>query len=144
MSHKLLVGVDCSDCSERAVSYAASWAKADADQLVVVHVINWSPYSFSTAMENEQRHKRREAELARAREEIIDPIVNRLKAEGIDASGAIRHGHPAETLNQLASELGVTNIVVGRKGKSSIKTHLFGSVPSMLVQIADCPVTVVP
>lgn len=144
MNHKLLVGVDCSDCSDRALAYAASWAKADEGQLIVVHVINWSPFSFSTPMENEQRHKRREAELERARKEIVDPIVARLKADGIDATGAIRHGHPAETINQLAAELGATSIVVGRKGKSSMKTHLFGSVPSSLVQIADCPVTVVP
>jgi len=144
MNHKLLVGIDCSNCSERALEYAVSWAKASQGQLVVVHVINWSPFSFSTPMENEQRHKRREAELATAHEKIIDPIVDRLKADGIDATGMIRHGHPAETLNQLAGEIGASNIVIGRKGKSSIKSHLFGSVPSMLVQVADCPVTVVP
>jgi nucleotide-binding universal stress UspA family protein len=144
MKHKLLVGVDCSDCGDRALEYAARWAEADEDELVVVHVINWSPFSFSTPMENEQRHKKREAELARAHEEIIDPIIARLKAKGVEASGMIRHGNPAETINQLATEMGATNIVVGRKGKSTIKSHLFGSVPSMLVQIADCPVTVVP
>jgi nucleotide-binding universal stress UspA family protein len=95
-------------------------------------------------MENEVRHKRREAELAKAHAEIVDPVVSELRAQGIDAQGLIRHGHPAETLNQLASEVGATNVIVGRKGASSIKTHLFGSVPSMLVQIAEQAVTVVP
>ena len=58
MKQKLLVGVDCSECCERAIDYAAAWAKAVAAPLVVVHVIEWSPYSFNTPMENEERHRR--------------------------------------------------------------------------------------
>ena len=144
MENSLLVGVDCSDCSQRALDYAANWAKISKSRLYVVHVIEWSPFSFNTPMENEVRHKRREAELERAHKEIIDPLVESLRAQGVDAEGLIRHGHPAETINQLAAETGVGNIIIGRKGTSAIKLHLFGSVPSMLVQIADHPVTVVP
>ena len=144
MDQVFLVGIDCSECSQRAVDHAAAMAKANKARLVVVHVIEWSPFSFNTPLENELRHKRREDELKRAQTEIVDPIVQELRAQGIDAEGLIRHGHVAETINQLASEVGATNIIIGRKGTSSIKTHWFGSVPSMLVQIADQPVTVVP
>ena len=144
MENSLLVGIDCSECSQRALDYAAEWAKKTQARLYVVHVIDWSPFSFNTPMENEVRHKRREDELARAHAEIIDPLVESLKSRGIDAVGLIRHGHPAETINQLAAETGIGNIIIGRKGSSGIKMHLFGSVPSMLVQIADHPVTVVP
>jgi len=140
----LLLGVDCSQCSQRAVEYAAEWAKLSGARVVVVHVIEWSPFSFSTAMENEVRHKRREEELSRARTEIVDPLVADLRARGIDANGLIRHGHAAETIHELASETGATNIVIGRTGTSRFKSQLFGSVPNMLVQISDKPVTVVP
>jgi nucleotide-binding universal stress UspA family protein len=144
MDQKLLVGIDCSTCGDRALEYAAAWAESSGIPLVVVHVIEWSPYSFNTAMENEVRHQRREAELERARAEIVDPVVKRLRERGIEAEGLIRHGHPAHTINELAAEAGVTNIIVGRRGTSRIKSHLFGSVPSTLVQVADIPVTVVP
>lgn len=144
MDQKLLVGIDCSTCGDRALEYAAAWAESSGIPLVVVHVIEWSPYSFNTAMENEVRHQRREAELERARAEIVDPVVMRLRERGIEAEGLIRHGHPAHTINELAAEAGVTNIIVGRRGTSRIKSHLFGSVPSTLVQVADIPVTVVP
>lgn len=144
MDQKLLVGMDCSTCGERALDYATAWARSAGASIVVVHVIEWSPYSFNTPMENEQRHKRREAELERAHAEIVDPVVKRLKEQGIEAEGLIRHGHPADTLNQLAAETGATNIVVGRTGTSRLKSHLFGSVPSTLVQVAEVPVTVVP
>lgn len=144
MSLVFLVGVDCSDCGGRALHYAEERAAIKGARLLVAHVIEWSPFQFSTPQENEERHKRRKEEIKRARSEIVDPMVQSLRDRGIDAEGIVRHGHAAEVLHDLAQEFGVTNIVIGRKGSSSLKTKLFGSVASTLVQIADCPVTVVP
>lgn len=144
MTQVLLVGTDCSKCANRAVEYAARWAKSAGAPLFVVHVIQWSPFSFNTPQENAERHKRREEELERAHVHIIDPIVEKLRAEGVDAEGVIRHGHPAETISALAGELGATNIIIGRTGQSPIKAKLFGSAASTLVQISNQPVTVVP
>ena len=144
MSKVLLVGYDCSECSGRALDYATAWAESSKHQLIVAHVIQWSPFSFNTPQENEERPKRREAELDRAHKEIVDPVVSDLRAKGIFARGVIRHGHPAETLSAVAQEFGVTNIIIGRTGSSRIKTQLFGSVANTLVQIALEPVTVVP
>jgi nucleotide-binding universal stress UspA family protein len=144
MSEVLLVGIDCSECSERALRYAAEWAETAGRQMIVAHVIQWSPFSFTTPQENEERHKRREAELERAHGEIIDPIVNSLRERGINARGVIRHGHPAETLCAVAEEFGATHIVIGKTGSSRIRAQLFGSVANSLVQISKRPITVVP
>lgn len=144
MSQVHLVGIDCSDCSERALNYAAEKALSQGSKLIIAHVIEWSPYSFNTNEENAERHKRREAELERASVEIVDPIVARLKERGINAAGAIRHGHAARTLKALADENGATCIIVGRQGSSGLKSHLFGSVAGTLIQISEQPVTVVP
>ena len=144
MTQVLLVGTDCSECSHRAVDYAAKWAKLADLHLYIGHVIQWSPFTFSTLQENEERHMRREAELVRAHAEILDPIVADLRSKGVDAEGVVRHGNPAETLSALANELDATNIIIGRKGESLIKAKLFGSVASTLVQISDHPVTVIP
>jgi nucleotide-binding universal stress UspA family protein len=144
MGEAIMVGVDCSECGDRAVEFAAGLARTSGSGLFVAHVIEWSPYSFSTVQENAERHKRREEEIHRAHEEIIDPIVAKLKSEGLDAKGLVHHGHVADTLNTLAKSNGVTNIVVGRQGTSKLKAHVFGSVGSRLVQSAECAVTVVP
>ena len=144
MSRVLLVGVDCSECSERALKYAANWTETSKGQLIVAHVIDWSPFTFNTPQENEERHKRREDELDRAHKEIVDPVVSELRERGIDARGVIRHGHPAETLSAVGEEFGVTNIIIGKTGSSRIKTQLFGSVANTLVQVSKLPVTVVP
>jgi len=144
MSSVLMVGVDGSDCGERAVEFAARRAKNSGARLFITYIIEWSPFTFSTAMENAERHQRREEEIQRAHSEIVDPIVDRLKAEGLDVEGLVRHGHVADTLNSLAKSKGVVNIILGRQGTSKLKSHVFGSVGSRLVQSAECAVTVVP
>jgi len=144
MSAVLMVGVDCSECGERAIEFAIDQARRSDTKLLVAHVIEWSPFSFSTMEENSERHKRREEELNRAYSEVINPIVSRMNVEGLIAEGLVRHGNVAGTLISLAKENGVTNIIVGRQGTSKLKAHFFGSVGSHLVQAAKCPVTVVP
>ena len=138
-----LIGVDGSNCSERAVSYVTERAKQSGGSVLVTHVIEWSPYSFSTPEENAQRHQRREQELDRAHKEIVDPIVGRLQDAGVEAKGLVAHGNVAQTVDRLARENDVTCIVIGRKGAGRL-AQFFGSVASRLVQIVDRPVTVVP
>ncbi len=144
MSQVLLVGVDGSECSHRSLDYAIDLAKSSGAAMVVLHVIEWSPYSFNTPSENEERHKRREEEIARAQSEIVQPVVQRLTDEGVESKGMVRHGHAAQSLKDVADELGATTIVIGRTGSSKIKAQLFGSVAGTLVQISNQPVTVVP
>ena len=144
MTKVLLVGIDGSKCGERALEYAAEWAAASGHQLIVAHVIEWSPFTFNTPQENEERHMRREAELERAHKEIIDPVVDALRERRIMARGVIRHGHAAETLGLIAEEFGVHNIIIGKVGTSRIRAQLFGSVAISMVQVSPRPITVVP
>ncbi len=144
MSNKILVGIDGSPGSLRAADYAAQKAKLGKADLVVAYVIEWSPYSFNTAEENETRHKRREEEIQQAQEKVLDPLLETLSNTGVQVMGIVRHGKPADVINNLASENKAVEIYVGRVGESSIKQIIFGSVASNLVQTAAVPVTVVP
>ena len=85
MSNVLLVGYDCSECSGRALDYATVWAESSKHQLIVAHVIQWSPFSFNTPQDNEERHKLREAELDSEHKDIVDPVVSDLRDKGIFA-----------------------------------------------------------
>ena len=144
MADTVLVGVDSSESSRRAADFAAGRAGAAGARLVVAYVIEWSPYTFNTPEENEQRHKRREEEIERARTQVLDPLIAELRAAGVETEAAVRHGHAAQVLAGLAREFGAAQIVVGRVGHSGIAALLFGSVAATLVQISPVPVTVVP
>jgi nucleotide-binding universal stress UspA family protein len=142
MTDSMLIGVDGSESSQRAIDFAVAQARAAGARVVVAYVIEWSPFTFNTPEENEQRHRRREEELERAHTRVLDPVV--LKAAGLEVEGVVRHGHAAEVLAGLAGEFGASQIFVGRRGQSKIASLLFGSVAGTLVQIAPVPVTVVP
>jgi nucleotide-binding universal stress UspA family protein len=138
-----LVGVDGSNCSARAVEYVTERALENKGKVLVAHVIEWSPFTFSTPEENETRHLRREQELERAREQVVGPVLAQLHAAGVDAEGLVAHGHVAQTLVRLGRKHHVTCLVIGRKGASRL-AQLFGSVASQVVQLGDRPVIVVP
>jgi nucleotide-binding universal stress UspA family protein len=144
MADVFLVGVDGSESSHRAARFAAARAAANKARLVVAYVIEWSPYTFNTPEENEQRHKRREEEIERARSQVVDPMVAEMGAGGLAVEGVVRHGHAAEVLAGLAGEYGAAQIFIGRVGHSRIAALLFGTVAGALVQIAPIPVTIVP
>ncbi len=140
----IMVGVDGSDASTRALDMGVKWARNHGDELLVVHVIPWSPFSFNTPAENEERHVRREAELAAAAEQVVDPMVERAKAAGVNVTSVLQHGNPAETMVDLAEERQVLHIIVGRSGDSAIKQAILGSIANRLTHSAPVPVTVVP
>ncbi len=144
MGMKLLIGLDGHGSGERAMAHAQVLAKQIGDcELVAAYVIEWSPYSFQTQEENAERHKRREEELSTATSRIIDPAVKSLRDAGFAASGIVRHGDVAETLNTLAEEQGADQIIVGRSSEGGFTRRIFGSATSNLVMSASVPVTVV-
>lgn len=144
MTEKIVIGLDGTDTGERALAFAKDQAsKMDACELLVIYVIEWSPFTFQTAEENEQRHKRREEEIDIATTRVVDPAMTKLKEAGFSVTGLVRHGDVAETLNRLTVENGGTQIVVGRASADGFTKRIFGSSTQNLVMHADVPVTVV-
>lgn len=140
----ILVGLDGHESGERALAHAQKQAKLIGEcDLAVLYVIEWSPFSFQTAEENEKRAKRREEEITLAKERIVDPALAALKEAGITASGMVKHGDVADTINRIAKEGKVDQIVVGRASDGGIGKRIFGSSTSNLVMSAVVPVTVV-
>jgi nucleotide-binding universal stress UspA family protein len=144
MSEKILVGIDGTIDNRRAVDYAVSWAKKSKAKLILAYVIKWSPYSFQTAEENEERQKRREEEIQTVHERVLNPMLESLKSEGVEIAGVVHHGQVADSLIYIAKKHGATDIVVGRIGESGVKTLIFGSVVAKLIQLSHIPVTIVP
>lgn len=145
MPASIVVGLDGSEASLRAADAAADAARRHDLRLVLACVVPWSPYSFTTAEENERRSIDKEREVQAAHDRVLDPVLERLSADGdVEVEGLVRHGHPAETLVALAREHDAAWITVGRVGQSRVRTLLFGSTPSSLIQLSPVPVLVVP
>lgn len=146
--YSLLVGVDHSAASRRAVEFAVRRAIDYDCSLVIAHVINWSNYAFTTPEVNEARAKTKAKEIELAQEQLIDPLVAWAITEGglpaDRVSSVIRHGRPSEMMSRLVNRDRHELIVVGRTGESQIRDAFFGSTVNRLVQHAPVPVVVVP
>ncbi len=144
MTSKLIVGLDGTGSGERAVAYAKKLANLIGDsELLLVYVIEWSPYTFQTPEENEKRHKRREEEIQMAMKRIINPAISSLQSDGIAARGIVKHGDVADLLNKVAVKEAADQIVVARSSESGVKSRVFGTSTANLVMHASVPVTVV-
>ncbi len=116
----IVCGVDASEAAE-PVADAARWlADGLADRLVVVHVVE---------------------EPVQEAEELALAVRT-----GLDAGREVRlaEGAPVEALMRAAEEEGAGFLVVGSRGRRSLRSGLFGSVSRELATRARTPVMVVP
>lgn len=141
---KLVVGLDGQSSGEKALDFARRLAEnSETCELIVVYVIEWSPFSFQTAEENAKRHKRREEEISVAMERVVNPAVASLQAAGHQAKAVVRHGDVADAMDKIAHTEGASQIIVARSSEGGLTKRLFGSSTANLVMNARVPVTVV-
>ena len=144
MTDKFVVAYDSSPASERALKFAVDEAKHLDATVIVVHVIEWLPYSFLTVEENEQRHKRRTEEMDLARKSLLEPVAASLADSGVEIEIAVRDGQVTESLVELIKQKKATQLFLGRTGQSGLSRLMFGSVVSNMTQVAPVPCTIVP
>lgn len=138
-----IVGFDGTDQSSRAVDYAAERAKKSGAGVHLVHVVEWSPYSFHTPEELAERHGRREQELERAKA-MVQPVVDKLDKSGVKTTCEVRHGNAGDLLCKIAGDKKAAQIIIGRTGDSALAQRLLGGLAMTLAQVAPVPVTIVP
>lgn len=126
------------------VDFAVSRARLSGARLHLVHVLEWSPYSFLTPEELAERHARRKEELARAHAAVLDPVLADLKAAGVEATGEIRYGAVVDLIVGIAKKQQASMIFAGRTGGSSMTARFFGSVSIGLAQTSPVPIVIVP
>ncbi len=137
---KILVAVDGSEPSSRALKQAAELAKPFGATLVCCHVtqpvfVPPEPFGFNT-VQVEQANRE-------WGEKLLNDAVTGLKAQGIDAEPRLLLGAPADMLAQEADTADIDLVAVGSRGFGAVGRMLLGSVSSRLVHICRKPVVVV-
>ena len=139
-----MVAFDGSPASECALKFAADEARHLDASIIVVHALEWFPYSFLTVEELEERHKRRTAEMDRARKSLIEPVVASLADSGVEIEIEMRYGQVTESLVELIKQKKAKQLFLGRTGQSDFSRLMFGFVASNMAQVATVPCTIVP
>jgi universal stress protein A len=136
---RILVGVDGSDGSHRAVTFARDLARAFGAQLTLLHVIE--PVAVGRLGAFEEPHADQYARQMRGASELLDSLTSELALVGTEQ--AIEMGRPGDVICREAAERDVDLIVVGWHGHRPGARLLLGSVGAHVVAAAHRSVTVV-
>ena len=136
---RILVAVDGSAESNKALDFAVDLAKGAQGELLVVNVAeDMCPIGLTEFDINTVR------EIARKESDaILAAAVERAKAGGVKTRGITETGSPAEVIEAIAQREKVEHVVVGSHGKHGARKVALGSVSSRVVEWAPCTVTVV-
>ena len=136
----ILVPIDFSDCSKKALQYAIPLAQEHKATLTLLHVVppiytmgefGGIEYPQLQAEMQENGHKA----LAKLNEEEVRGVV--------PTEALVRLGAPANEIVETARSLQSDLIVVSTHGRTGIKHLLLGSVAEHVVRRAPCPVMIV-
>lgn len=154
---KIVVGVDGSEESARALSWAADEARLRGLQLEVVYAFDHQPEWLrfgpppsleGLAMEGIERSQAQPG--ARSAEEMArehaDALVRSMLADNVGGEVEVRRTvadehKPAPYLVERSKDAEL--LVVGSRGRGSVGSILLGSVSTHCVHHAECPVVVI-
>ncbi|NGN62475.1 universal stress protein [Streptomyces sp. A7024] len=140
MELPLVVGVDGSQLSLRAVDWAADEAVRQQVPLRLVHGARWEHYESAAAGAKEQAVPAGERETA---ERIIATAVERaeLRAPDLKVSFDVLPEDPVTALVHAGRN--AFALVLGSRGRGGLAGMLLGSVSLSVAARADCPVIVI-
>jgi nucleotide-binding universal stress UspA family protein len=138
---KLLLAVDGSENSLRAVSYLIKRASSAKDQyqaalVNVQYGLHGTVATFVNGAQIKQYHHDEGMKM-------LAPAETELNAAGIAYTHHLFVGDPAEVISRFAREQGCDEIVIGSRGLGNIGSMLMGSVASKIIHMAQVPVVLV-
>jgi nucleotide-binding universal stress UspA family protein len=144
---RILLAVDGSDCSNRAVQLVSTFQLPPESSIRVVAV--YRPYTDALSLSwasmggdastNGETEEETETRLLR---EAVALAEADLQRPGVRVEGFLLRGRPATAIVEEAKAAGSDLVVVGSRGHGRIATMLLGSTASEVVDHAPCPVLV--
>jgi Universal stress protein UspA and related nucleotide-binding proteins len=141
MMKAILVPVDGSDCSTRALKFAIEVAKGRDD--VALHVLTVQAPIISG---NVKRFVSTEAINSYYQEEgekALKPARSLLDEAGISCKGIIEVGPAARTIAEFVKKHDCDVIVMGTRGLGAVANLVLGSITTKVLHLVDVPVTLV-
>jgi nucleotide-binding universal stress UspA family protein len=137
---RILLAVDFSVHSDRAVQVAAGLAKRLAGSVDVIHAFDlprdYIPYASPFGVELAQA-------IQASATERLEGVRERLEESQVPVTLHARRGCPSVVIAEAAEEIGCQLIVMGTRGNSGLSHVLLGSVAERTLRTAPCSVLAV-
>jgi nucleotide-binding universal stress UspA family protein len=139
MISKILVALDGSTHSEKALDYAIFLTKTCKASLGLIHVIHFPPISSADPQTVDKVTQLLES----AGNKILTKAEKEAEAARLKVERIQEVGYPVNHIVKVANEGGYDLIIMGSRGMSGIKEFLLGSISHGVSQHAKCPVLIV-
>jgi nucleotide-binding universal stress UspA family protein len=143
MFSKILVCLDGSEFSERAMHQAIDLIKCFNAKLLAVHVIPRQTYAFAASEAGLAAVAVISKDLRSEGEKILKHARELADQVGISINTQLVEGIPAEQILGLAEREKVDLIVLGSRGLTAVKAFFLGSISDSVSHHAKCPVLIV-
>ncbi len=137
---KILVPVDFSDCSNKALEYAILFGEKYGAVLTLFHVVAL----FQEDVGETERMQELEEIVKRQEEKIrkqMSGSKEKVTARGVSVNTVIQRGiNPADTILEFLDEQDFDLVIMGTHGRTGLKHVLQGSVAEKVVRLSPVPV----
>jgi len=140
MFTQLLVAIDGSKISDRALKIALDEAKVWNATVNVIYVVETGLFS-SLPMDNTWEIMY--SMLEKEGQDALDEAKKEADARHITLKATMKQGHAGNEIVNAAEELGADLVIVGSHGRSEVDRILLGSVSSFVVSHSKVSVMVV-
>lgn len=137
VGRRLLVPVDFSDSSVRALRYAAGLAAESSGSLIIVYVV---PADYGLLGFGREEFSALDKSLQRQAAARLQAVADTNVPRNVTADLEIRLGRPAEEITAAAAESKCDLIVLSTQGHTGLDRYLIGSVADRVARMAPCPV----
>lgn len=140
MSHyrKILVPLDGSDLSERAIAPALTLAEAMEAQLLLLRVVTPIPPAMDPQFYDQMNRQMEDEATA-----YLHQWRARLRDRYDDVIVAVRRGGAAETIIQIAQADSCDLIMISSHGRSGLGRWVYGSVAEKVLRSGCCPTLII-
>jgi len=138
MFHKILVAIDGSPASEKALATAVDLAARYQADLIAISVAE-VPQVVGLVDEVEELRQSAEAQLR----EIGAAAVEYARSRGVAMRSVVMRGHATDAIVRYAESQGVNLIVLGQHGHSRISRFFLGSTTDRVSEHSPCSVMIV-
>lgn len=152
MAHmnKILVAIDGSEPSWKALDWAAEAAKLSNGELLILHVIHYEPVPDVLKELARVEHEDVGEEKARFRmsrtlgDHLTHEASSRAKAKGLERVAAMTvEGRAAQQIIAAVETHDVDTVVLGSRGFGAIKGLVLGSVSHKVANVEGCTCVIV-
>jgi len=138
---EILVPVDFTETSDRALDYAVELAKKLGARVTVMHAYELPIYGFPdgalvATVEVATR-------ISQAAQEGLTAAVEKRKAAGVEMRAILRDGPPAEEIAAVAKDIEAGLVVLGTHGRRGLRRAIMGSVAEEVIREVHVPVLTV-